>query len=1029
MSISAKAVKRPTTVLIFTIVLVLLGVYSATKLPIDLFPDMDIPVMIIQSSYPGAAPEEVEEKLTRPLENALSGIQGLNKITSTSSSGSTMIVLELEMGTDLNEATNQMRDRIDLVRNYLPDEATSPIIIQMDPSMLPIMSIAVEGDVSPEKLRSISEDTIIPRLEQVEGVASVSLSGGSETEVRVQISQEKLDTYGLSVTQLTQMLMSQNMTVSAGSIREGDKQYALTLSGNFNSLEDLENTPVTYLTTTPGINGVQVIPLRLKDVATVSLGYGESTDFAFVDGKACVVLMVQKQSSKNALQTSRNVHAAFDSIKEDIPSDISFNVVLDSTDFIKMAVKTVAKSAITGALLAIIVIVLFLRSLRSTLIIAISIPVSILITFALMYFSGQTLNMMTLAGLSLGIGMLVDNSIVILENIYSYRQRGAKPTVAAVLGSREMVMSITSSTLTTICVFLPMLMYGKELGIISQVFTGLAFTVVFSLLCSLAVALTLVPALSSKYLVASVKKQGDGIKKLKGYRKFTRWTLHHKALVVIVILALFALAIYMIPQIGFIYMPEQEETSVSLSITLEKGTAIDRTKELTLEFLDRSLPLLSGIKTTQIASSSSNSASITYIITTSSERTEGMDDAESVKEKLRTLFANYPEAEFSFDSTSLISLSSGGGIDIKIAGNDMATLMETTLEIQAALQSNLPDMVEEVSNTIDTGLPEIKFTYDRERIAELGFNISSLSQELKGRLNGISAGNVTVDGEEYKLKISLPDEEKDKQSTLDSVFVTNSQGQTFPLSAISSYEKTLGPSSITRENQSRVLHVSVTPKAGVQLAEAQEAVERVINEKVVLPKNITISYGGDYQDLMEGLKIFVQIIGIAALLVFAVMASQFESFKSPFIVIFTIPLAVIGIVAICYITGSQLSLITAVGLLILVGIIVNNGIVLVDYTNLLIKRGYRLEEACVEAAAARLRPILMTTLTTVLALIPMAFFPGEGSELVQPIGQTVLGGLAFGTLMTLFLMPVLYYAFNIRKEKKKLKKEAQNEKN
>lgn len=1016
MSISKTSVKKPTTVLIFSILLVLLGFYSATKLPIDLFPEMEIPVMLVQSSYPGASPEEVEEKLTRPLENTLSSISGLSSINSTSSQGSAMIMLQLEQGTDLNEAANQMRDRIDLIRNYLPDDASSPIIIQMDPSMLPVMSIAVKGGSSAESLRRISSDIIVPQLEQVEGVASVSLSGGAEKEVKIEVSQDKLDFYSLTISQVMQMIASQNTTLSAGAIREGDVNYNLTLKGRFESLEDIENTTVTYQTTTPDMNGVDLIPVRLKDIAEVSLDYKDKSDFAYVNGEAAVVLSIQKQSSKNSLSTAKNVHEALDSIKSAVPADVNLEVLIDSTEYITLAVNTVAESALTGAALAILVILIFLRSLRSTLIIAISIPVSILITFGIMYFSGQTLNLMTLAGLALGVGMLVDNSIVILENIYSYRQRGTKPTVAATLGSQEMVMSITSSTLTTICVFLPLLMYGKELGIISEVFTGLAFTVVVSLLCSLAVALTLVPALASKYLVASVKPYKKK-ERLKGYKKFIRWTLHHKTLVIIFILALFILSLASIPILGFVYMPTQEETSVALSIELAKGTDIEVTEDLAISFLKESLPLLSGIKSTQLASSNSNTATISYILYTQSEREEGMDDASSVKEKLRPLFASYPEARFSFSSTSMTSIA-GGGIDIKISGNDFDELIAITEEITSAIENKLPAVIESVSSDINTGLPEIDLMYDRDVLAETGINIMSVSNEIKAQLQGVTAGKVTLNGVEYDMSISLPDDERMKQETLDDIQILSSQGIQYPLSSIASYEKTLGPSSISRENQRRTLHISATPKAGVQIADAQKSIEKLINEQIVLPSNISITYGGDYVELMKGLNLFMQIIIIAALLVFAVMASQFESFKSPFIVIFTLPLAIIGIVLIYMLTGQPISLITAVGLLILVGVIVNNGIVLVDYTNLLVKRGYSVEDACVEASASRLRPIMMTTLTTILALVPMAFFPGEGSEMVQPIGQTVFGGLAFGSLMTLFLMPVLYYIFNIRKEKK-----------
>lgn len=1032
MSLSQFAVKKPTTVLIFTIILVLLGVYSVSRLPMDLYPNMEIPYMVVSSSYPGATPEEVEEKLTRTLEGSLSSVTGLKNITSTSTSGASIIILELEQGTDLSEAANQMRDRIDLIRNYLPDDATSPIIIQMDPSMLPVMTIALESSVSSaETIYRIADDIIVPRLEQVEGVASVSISGGSEQEVKVEVAKDRLDAYGLTMSQVIQMIAAQNSNISAGEVHQGDIAYSVTLSGEMTTLEDIRNTTVTYLTTTPTREGVDLVPVVLGDIADVYIDYKDRSNFAYVNGQPSILLSVQKQSSKNSLDTAQNVVAAFDRIQREIPSDITMNVVYDSTEYITKSVDNVSESAITGAVLAIIVILLFLRSVRSTLIISISIPVSILITFIAMYFSGLTLNMMTLAGLSLGVGMLVDNSIVILENIYSYRQRGAKPTVAAVLGSKEMSSAITSSTLTTICVFLPMLMYGSQLGLISQVLTGLAFTVVASLLASLLVAITLVPTLSSKYLIASVRPEKKG-NRLSGYKKVIRWTLHHKVLVIGVILILFILALMAIPQIGFVYMPTQDETSVSLNVEMRKGTTLDASEDIAIRFYEDSMKLLTGIKNTNISSgntmsslfgtSSTNEFTITYNLYTQSEREAGYDDAESVKAKLRTLFASYPEASFSFSSTSLTSLGTSG-IDVKIAGNDYDMLIETAQDIQAKVSTQLPDMVGDVTTTVSEGLPQVEVVYDRARMRELGFNIATVNAEVRAQLYGTTAGTITMNGTEYDITVSLPESEKVQRSTLESLMVTNSQGARYPLTTIATIQETTGPESISRENQTRTLHVNVSTLPGVSSRDAQTAIQRVISSSVVLPEGMTITYEGEYEDLIEGLQIFAEIIAIAAILVFAVMASQFESFKSPFIVIFTFPLAVIGIVAIYLMTGQTFSLITAVGLLILVGIIVNNGIVLVDYTNLLVKRGYSVEDACVEASASRLRPILMTTLTTVLALIPMAFFPGEGSELVQPIGQTIFGGMTFGSAMTLFLMPSIYYIFNIGKEKKRKKQQ------
>jgi HAE1 family hydrophobic/amphiphilic exporter-1 len=499
MSLSSKAVAKPTTILIIFIVLTALGLYSTSKLPIDLYPDLEIPYIIVSTSYPNAGPEEVENSITRTLESSLSGITGLKTLVSTSSSGSSMVMLELNYGTNLDSATNEIRDRLDLVKDYLPEDATSPTIIKMDPSMLPIMSLTLTGNRTPEELRQYAEDVVQPRLEQIDGIASANISGGREKAIVIEIPRDRLEAYSLTITQIAQMLGAQNLQSSGGQITQGDINYTISTSGKYSSLDDIRNTVISYkATASDGMSIPELKTIRLRDIANVYEGYKPESSLAYKDGIPCVILSLQKQSGKNSVQSAEKVREALPEILKDLPEDVQLIETMNTTDIIENSIGQVASSAVQGAVLAVIVLFIFLRSLKSTLIIGLTIPISLIITLGIMYFTGNTLNLMTLAGLALGVGMLVDNSIVILENIYSYRERGAKPSVAAVLGSQEMISAITSSTLTTICVFLPLVMFSGSLGMVGQIFSGLTFTIVFSLICSLAVAIILVPVLASK---------------------------------------------------------------------------------------------------------------------------------------------------------------------------------------------------------------------------------------------------------------------------------------------------------------------------------------------------------------------------------------------------------------------------------------------------------------------------------------------------------------------------------------------------
>ncbi|MBP3771584.1 MAG: efflux RND transporter permease subunit [Treponema sp.] len=1046
MTLSERCVNKPTTTFLIFLMSVLLGVYCVFKLPVDMYPDMDLPYMIVITTYSGAGPEEVEQSVTRTMESSLSGLSGLKKLQSRSMTGTSLIILEMNYGTNLDATTNEIRDKIDLIRRYLPSDADAPITIKMDPSMMPIMMLSMKGSRTPEELRTYAEDVVQPRLEQLDGVASATVSGGRERAINVDIPRDRLEAYGLSISTVAQLIGAQNIQSSGGTITSGDTNYTIKTSGKYQSLDDLKNTVISYKPSAEG----QIRTIRLRDVADVYDGYKKESTLAYLDGEPCVVLMVQKQSGKNSVTAAKNVRKTIPSIKAELPSDVELVETSNTTDIIEQTINEVVKSVVQGALLAILVLIIFLRSIKSTIIVGLSIPISVFITLMLMYFQGLTLNMISLAGLLLGIGMLVDNSIVVLENIYAYRQRDAKPRVASILGSQEMVMSITGSTLTSICIFAPMLMFKKTLGIMGQMFNDLAWTIIFSLTCSLLVAMCLVPVLTSKYLKIDkidTSKKGEG--KLAGftfalngafnnffakldekYAKGVAFVLHHRKASLLTLVALLILSFASIKVIGFIFMPASASNSVAVEFTLPQGTKINITDDIMHEFENIAMQELVGVKYTTMtvggtsmfsAGSETNKGSITFTLYPPSERLPGYDNEKSAKAKLRKHFNSFPGTDLIF-SAGANQASSTSDINIAVKSDDLTLVREYAAMVEKMLKEKGTDYVQEVTSDQEDGLPEATIRVDRDKMYEFGLNIHSVGAEISGAINGTTASRYTERGKDIDVIVRLSEADKKRLDDLDSISVVNSQGLRIPLSSFAYYEETTAPVTIYRENQSRIVHVKANRVDGMSLGVCQEGVRKLLADNIPKDDAVTVSLGGSMEDVMEAVTNFGMIIIMAAFLVFVVMASQFESLLDPFIVILTIPLSFIGVIMIYGLTGTQLNVVTIMGMLVLVGTIVNNGIVLVDYTNLLRKRGMELEEACVEAARNRLRPILMSTLTTVISLAPMAFFPGEGSQSMQPISLTVFGGMTFGSLMTLFIMPTIYFIFNNRRLKKAEKK-------
>ena len=1052
MNIAKSVVKKPTTFLIIYALIIGLALYILPQVPIDLVPEFNPPIVIVHTSYPGAGPEEVEQSVTKVMEGVLSNVSNVKSITSTSSEGSSMIQLEVGWGQDLTETTNEIRDKLELVKDFLPDEAKTPQIFKFDPAMIPILDLTIKGSRSADELYEIADKQIVPRLEQVNGVAMVSLSGGRERAIRVEVSQNRLEAYGLTLTQVAQSLAAQNIQMGSGNVYEGNYKYLVETKGQFDNIEEIRNAVISYkggsIDPRTGKSTGSAKPVRLRDIAEVTDGYKDATNSIYVNGKPGIYISIQKQSGTNSVEVADNVMSRISEIEKALPADVSLQVVYNTTKMIRQSLSTVLQSALLGGILAMIVLFLFLRSMKSTIIIGLSIPISLLVTVMVMYFSGLTLNIMTLAGLTLGIGMIVDSSIVILENIYRYREKGAKPIPASYLGAQEMITAITASILTTVGIFLPLLMFKNELDIIGVIFKDFSLTIVISLLSSLIIAITLIPVLTSKYLKIYTRKQKplkssvlssiDGFmdksfRKLdSGYKKLLGVVLDHKALTASIMVLLLILSIFTLEplggNIGLELAPAQAQDLLQINMELPVGTRYEVTEDTLLQLAEIAKNELRGYQDILVLAGndgsffSSDSPNKGALFVTLPPKDQQIDSYSVMLAKMRSHYDEFPSANF--DVTQQGFLSGGAPIDIILRTEDLDKARTTAYQIKDLL-ANKVDEVIEPQISLNDGLPIASIVIDRDKAYSLGLNIYTVASEISAAVDGKTAGRYRAGNNDIDILVILRDQDRSRIPDLEKIFVISRTGRRIPVSSFASIERTSGPVSITREDRSRVVHITARPEPGVSLNNAELAVRKAISENIILDDNIILEYAGDFADLIKYIGKFVLVMIVALGLVYGIMASLFESLKDPFIIFLSIFMIIPGILFLysflnlpLFAARTPLSLFSAVGLLMLVGIAVNNGIVLVDYSNLLRDRGLLIRDAAIEAGGNRLRPVLMTSLTTILGMAPLAFSTGDGSELVRPIGQTIVGGMLMSTLMTLFLVPLLYVRLNRKYDKK-----------
>ncbi len=1007
--------------MVYVIIIVLAAMFIP-KLGTALLPEITYPVITVQTSYPNVGPEIIDNTVTQRLVNQLGSITGIQSITSTSSNGSSQVRLTFGYDVDMDEVASTVNTQISRFSRSLPDGCGTPNVMRFDAmgGGGSIMRLSVKGDVPIDELKVLADDLIAPLLERVEGVANVDVQGGSTKTINILVSRERLEAYGITTSQISQALSSRNIQTSMGQLTQNGMDYEMATNNYFESLEDMRQTVITIK------NG---IPVRVDDVAQVTEVYSTGNGGVYINGSQGIYISISNESGTNSSTVSKAVKAMLPTINEQVPSGITVTVMSDSTSMITSTLNQVYTNAIQGAILAMIIILIFLRNIRSSIIIGLSIPFSFIITLTVMSWMGLTVNMMTMAGLILGMGMVVDSSIVILENIYNHRVAGERSAIAAILGSKNMMNAIVASTLTTLCVFIPMLIYQAELEQLGQLFYEVVVTICASLISSLIVAVTLVPALcgsiwpissrTQKPLKFKVTRAIDSFmaaceEKLEaGYVAGLRFVLKNRFIVLAMVFSLVAYTWTQYNGFGMNMSPRSSsDDQVTVSISLPVGTNNKVVQEYLFKFQDIVIEECEGAyESITVNTGRSNSGSLQILLPDITEQKMSPDE---IKAKLTPHLTDWADVTVSFSS----GRGFGGGrnaIDVELISTDNAMAQETATEIIRLLQQ-MPQVTEPTSD-FENGAPRYQVLINTEVAAAYGVSVSAIAQEIRTALNGTTATTYYEDGNQYSVVVKLDDETITSNADLTGLTV-NTQSGKMPLDIFISFEEGKAPQSVRRENNKRINHVTAGVASGYTTTEVASMVQEYLTANLVLPDSVEMSFGGEARSIQQFNNTFTLVIAMAVLMVFAVMAAQFESLIDPFIIFFSIPLLIIGVVWIHQITGQAFTLYSMVGMVTLVGVVVNNGIVLVDYTNQLVDKKMPVYEACLEAGRNRLRPILMSTLTTVLGMVPIAFFPGTGVEQMQPICLTMVGGLISGSIMTLFVSPIMYSLLNKRREKR-----------
>jgi len=1007
-SISNLAIRRPVATAMAFLVLLVLGVVSFRYLPVDLLPKVEFTQLTVRVRYPNVGPQEIEQILTDPIENAVSGLPNLERVTSQSEEGSSRVRLEFGRGTDIDEAANDLRAALDRLRDQLPVEAEPPEILKLDLDRTEVVSLVATSTRDLEELTRLLEREIARRFEQIGGVGSIELRGGIYREIRVELARDRLAATGLTALDVQGALGRENVTLPGGNVKSGLTDLYVRPLGEYGSVEEIADTVVTR---------VDGRPVRVRDVAAVSDSYEDVQYLAEINGVPSVTLGIQKQSGANTVEVARRIREEAGRINDE-RDDVHLTVFSDQSEFIRQSIDNVRSSALWGSLLAVVVLYLFLRNRSSTVIIALSIPISVISTFGLLYFGGLTLNQMTFGGLALGVGLIVDNAIVVLESIVRKREeQDAVPEEAARVGTRDVTGAIVASTLTTCVIFLPVVFTRTTSG---ALFQALALVVVFALACSLLVALTLVPVLAAHFLRVPEREERSRTRTARIQTRVESWyverlrgALQHRRRIFLGTGLLLATALLLWPLIPVELAPQSDADEVDVEIEMAQGTNIAVVREYVAELEEKVRAVLPP-EEVELVSTEVRGSDAEVELRLLPRHRRSMESAEIVALLRDAVDGEVPGAGVQVDAQAGLWIlrrvfSSGGSeddVEIELRGWDLELADSLAAEIRRRVE-RVPGVTEaQVSRR--EGRPEETLHFDRERIAELGLTVEEVARTVQANVGGVEAGRLRDEGDEFPIVVRLRPQDRLAAEDLRNVALRTPAGETVPLSLLVERRRGRAPLAIDRIDSQRVTYVTASLNDGVALGDAVEAIQARLSD-LRLPEGYAILFGGEYEEQQKARGDFLVAIALALVLVYMLMAAQFERFLDPLIVMASVPMALIGVVPTLLVTGTTLNIQSVMGLVMLIGIVVNNAIVLVDAVNLL-RRERRMSaiDAVLEAGRIRLRPILMTTATTVLGLMPLALGIGAGAEIQAALARVVIGGLLASTLVTLVLIPVTY---------------------
>ena len=1028
------SVRRPITTIMLFVAIIIIGFVSFQRLPIDLLPEIEPPMISVLTQYPGASAQDVEINVTKKIESGLSSITNLKKIRSTSIDNISVVVLEFEYGTNLDEASNDIRSALEFTKRNLPQDALDPFIFKFSTNIFPVVFLAVTADESYIGLNKLAEQEIVDPLKRVNGVGTVQAFGGPIRQILVQVDPKKLEAYNISTQQIGQALQSENINLPSGTIKMGNMEYNLRVPGEFTDINEIKNLVVSQ-------QGGKIV--YLKDVANVKDSLKDRTINVRLNGGRGLQIIVQKQSGANTVEVAKNVKAKIEQIKKNLPSDVKIDTIVDTSEYIVNSINNLAEAVILGAVFVSIVILLFLRKWRATLIILLTLPVSLIGAFIYLYFTGNTINIISLSSLSIAVGMVVDDAIVILENIAHHVERGARPREAAIFGSSEVGLAVTASTLTIVAVFFPLVFISGIAGIL---FNQLGFLVTIMILVSLLAALTLIPMLSAQLLKSKKEEkpiQNPYLKKIDSslakfldrldefYKGILNWALDHKKTVIVGAILIFAGSLALIPIVGTEFFPRSDSGNFQLTLELQPGIRLEETIEYVKkveEIIRKDFPEIefisgrSGVNDqgfSAILFGQREAANISSIQVRTAPKSKRQRTIFEMADLLRKKLEVIPGIKsFTINTSGSMSMLTGGSsapIEVDIIGPNI----DETYQLATRIKEQMTKIEGTRDVRIDIGdpRPELQITLQRDKMALNGLNTALVASTLRNYYYGFTPTKYRELGDEYDIFISLPPEKKNSLADIENLPIKTMAGTTVRLKDIGRITQQYSPPEIKRKEQERVVAV-LSDVEGRSLGEVTKDIQNYVN-KLQLPPNVSIEYAGQIEQQADTFKDLSLLLVLSIILVYMVMASQFESLLDPFIIMFSVPFSFTGVFIALFITNTPFSVIAFLGSIMLIGIVVKNAIVLVDYTNITRARGYELREAIIYSGRNRLRPVLMTALTTLLGLIPLAISKGEGSETWQPLGISTIGGLFFSTVITLIIVPVLYSIFETKIKQKK----------